>query len=198
LVKITPTHLDVLAQQMKESEVEGRTRALVIGGEELRAGGLRFWRERAPGTRLINEYGPTETVVGCCVYEVEEDEYGKETVSIGKPIANARMYILDVELEPTPIGARGEIYIAGAGLARGYLGNPDLTAEKFIPNRFSGKVGERLYRTGDVGRYLPDGKLEFAGRVDEQVKVRGYRIEPGEIQTVLDEHPCVKQSVVIV
>src|SRR6266498_2223177 len=198
LVKITPGHLDVLAQQMRDAEVDGRTRVLVIGGEELKAGGLRFWQERAGGTRLINEYGPTETVVGCCIYEVEEEAAGKETIPIGKPIANARIYILDKGMEPTPIGTRGEIYISGTGLARGYLGKPDLTAERFIPNHFSQKGGERLYRTGDVGRYLSDGKIEFIGRADEQVKIRGYRIELGEIEAVLCEHPRIRQSAVVI
>ncbi len=121
LVKITPAHLEVLAQQMRNVEVEGRAKALVIGGEELRAVGLNYWQERAPGTRLINEYGPTETVVGCCVYEVNGVESGREVVPIGKPIANAQIYVLDRGLEPAPIGARGEIYVSGAGVARGYV-----------------------------------------------------------------------------
>ena len=124
----------------------------MIGGEELRAGGLKYWRERARGTRLINEYGPTETVVGCCVYEVKRDETGREAVPIGRPIANTRMYILD---RRTGAGrrweSRGEMYISGAGLARGYLGKPELTAEKFIPHRFGARGGERVYRTGDLG-----------------------------------------------
>ena len=196
LVKITPAHLGVLAEQLESVEVEGRAGVLVIGGEELKSGGLKYWQERARGTRLINEYGPTETVVGCCVYEVGAGENGREAVPIGRPIANARMYILDEYLEPAPIGANGEIYISGAGLARGYLGKPELTAERFIPNRFGGKSGERMYRTGDVGRRLPDGNLEFIGRADRQVKVRGYRIELGEIEAVLNEHRSVRQSVV--
>jgi amino acid adenylation domain-containing protein len=196
LVKITPAHLEVLAHQMRDADLEGRTRTLVIGGEELRAGGLKFWRERARGTRLINEYGPTETVVGCCVYEVNEAEFERETVPIGRPIANTQMYVLDQELEPVPVGVRGEIYISGEGLARGYTGMPELTGEKFIPNRFSANGGERLYRTGDMGRYLSDGNIEFNGRADGQVKVRGYRVELGEIESVLSEHRGVKHSAV--
>jgi hypothetical protein len=169
----------------------------VIGGEELKTGGLKYWQERARGTRLINEYGPTETVVGCCVYEVNGAETGREAVPIGKPIANTQIYVLDRGMEPAPIGARGEIYIAGAGLARGYIGKPDFTGEKFVPNPFCRKGGERMYRTGDIGRYLSDRNIEFAGRADNQVKLRGYRIEPGEIQAVLDEHPLVRQSIVV-
>jgi amino acid adenylation domain-containing protein len=197
LVKITPAHLDILAQQMDSSAVVGGARVLVIGGEELEPAGLRLWRERTPETRLINEYGPTEAVVGCCIYEVQGNESEREIVPIGKPIANVRMYILDEWLEPAPIGARGEIYISGPGLARGYLGRPELTAERFIPNRFGRSAGERLYRTGDVGKYLPDGNIEFVGRVDRQVKIRGYRIELGEIESVLNKHRLVRQSVVV-
>src|SRR5262249_11333843 len=107
-------------------------------------------------------------------------------------------YILDRELRPAPIGARGELYIAGGGVARGYWGRPELTAERFIPNLLGTEGGDRLYRTGDVARYLSDGKIEFIGRADDQVKVRGYRIELGEIKAVLDEHRSVKQSVVVV
>jgi amino acid adenylation domain-containing protein len=198
LVKITPAHLEILAQQLGDTEVERRAKALVIGGEELKAGGLKYWQEKARGTRLINEYGPTETVVGCSVYEVNGSESGRKTVPIGKPIANTQIYVLDQELEPTPIGVNGEIYISGVGLARGYNRKPELTGEKFIPNRFSRNGGERLYRTGDLGRYLTDGQIEFIGRTDEQVKVRGYRIELGEIQTMLLEQEEVKDAVVVV
>jgi amino acid adenylation domain-containing protein len=197
LVKITPAHLEVLEQQFGEREVEGGARALVIGGEELRAGRLKYWRERARGTRLINEYGPTETVVGCCVYEVNGREDGNEAAPIGRPIANTQMYILDQKQNPAPVGVRGDIYISGTGLARGYLRSPELTGEKFIPNRFSQKPGERCYQTGDLGRYRSDGNIEFLGRADDQVKVRGYRIELGEIEAVLNEHRSVKQSLVI-
>ncbi|HKX28592.1 MAG TPA: amino acid adenylation domain-containing protein [Blastocatellia bacterium] len=198
LIKITPAHLDVLAEQMKDREVAGRAGVLVIGGEELRDEGLASWRARAPGTRLINEYGPTETVVGCCAYEVKEPGNEGEAAPIGKPITNTRMYVLDGEQEPLPIGARGELYISGAGVARGYLGAPELTAERFRPDPFGSSGGERMYRTGDEGRYLPDGNLTYLGRGDRQVKVRGYRIELGEIEAALRTHPDVKQSVVMV
>jgi amino acid adenylation domain-containing protein len=198
LVKITPAHLDLLAQQMSDSELEGRTRALVIGGEALKADSLKYWRERARGTRLINEYGPTEAVVGCCVYEMNEVGSESLTVPIGKPIANTQIYLLDLGYEPAPVGVRGEIYISGDGLARGYVGSPELTGGKFIPNRFSRRHGERLYRTGDIGRRLPDGNIEYIGRADDQVKLRGYRIELGEIEAVLNEHRSIRQSAVMV
>jgi non-ribosomal peptide synthetase component F len=144
---------------------------------------------------FFNEYGPTEGTVWSSVYGDCADPL-RVAIPIGKPIANAQIYVLDRELEPAPIGARGEIYISGAGLARGYVRRAELTGEKFVPNRFGRKGGERAYRTGDLGRYLPDGNIEFIGRLDDQVKLRGYRIELGEIQAVLDEHQCVKQSVV--
>lgn len=142
-----------------------------------------------------NLYGPTETTVWSTVKKVE---LGEGQVSIGKPIANTQIYILDVHLQPVPIGALGELYIGGDGLSRGYLKRPELNAEKFIPNPFSDQSDARLYRTGDLARYLPNGDIEFYGRIDHQVKVRGYRIELGEIEHVLNEHPDVNQTVVIV
>jgi len=126
-----------------------------------------------------------------------EENGRKGTAPIGRPIANTQSYILDRELTPAPVAARGELHIAGEGVARGYWGKPELTAERFIPNPFSREGGERLYRTGDICRYLADGKIEFIGRADNQVKLRGYRIELGEIEAVLNEHRSVKQSVVI-
>jgi amino acid adenylation domain-containing protein len=197
VVKITPAHLEILEKQFGDREVKSGAMTLVIGGEELRTGRLKYWRERAKGTRLINEYGPTETVVGCCVYEVNGSEDGKESAPIGRPIANMRMYILDGNQNPAPVGVKGEIYISGKGVARGYIGSPELTGEKFIPNGFGVKGGERWYRTGDLGKYREDGNIEFLGRADDQVKIRGYRIELGEIEAVLNEHRSVKQSVVI-
>jgi surfactin family lipopeptide synthetase A len=197
LVKITPAHLQLLSQQLAPSDAAGRTRAFIIGGEELRAEHLTFWHEHAPDTELINEYGPTETVVGCCVYRVPRDTALQGTILIGRPIHNTRLYILDVARQPVPIGVAGELYIGGDGVARGYLNRPELTAEKFIPDPFSTQPGARLYRTGDRARYLPDGNIEFLGRIDNQVKIRGYRIELGEIETVLNTHPAVRSTVVL-
>jgi amino acid adenylation domain-containing protein/non-ribosomal peptide synthase protein (TIGR01720 family) len=201
LVKITPAHLEVLRQVLAPSECAGRARALVIGGEALMAESLAFWRENAPGTRLINEYGPTEATVGCCVYEVKADDPTAGPVPIGRPIANTRLFVVGQGLRPVPAGAPGELWIGGDGLARGYLGRPDLTAERFVPDPFAtlegGAPGSRLYRTGDLVRLLPSGELEYLGRIDTQIKVRGFRIEPGEIEAALGTHPAVAESVVV-
>lgn len=198
LVKLTPAHLDVLNQLLSGEEIAGRTNVLIIGGEALSGKSLAFWRTHAPGTRLINEYGPTETVVGCCVYEVSAETSLERTIPIGRPIANTQLYILDQALQPVPIGVPGELYIGGTGLARGYLRRPELTAEKFIPHPFSREPGARLYKTGDIARYLPDGNIEFLGRLDQQVKIRGFRIELGEIEAVLKEYPSIQETVVTV
>ncbi len=197
LVKITPAHLEILSNLLPDSEIEGQTNALVIGGEALSGKSLNLWRKHAPSTRLINEYGPTETVVGCCIYEVSEQTSLLDDIPIGRPIANTQIYILDSNLQPVPIGVAGEIYIGGAGVARGYLNRPELTAERFISNPFSTNLNSRLYKTGDLARYLNDGNIVFLGRRDHQVKIKGYRIELGEIESVLGQHPGVQQCAVI-
>jgi amino acid adenylation domain-containing protein len=197
LVKITPSHLEVLKQWLPEKELAGATRSLVIGGEALLEENLSYWRANAPETRLINEYGPTETVVGCCTYEVPSESPVAGPVPIGRPISNTQLYLLDGDWQPTPFGVAGELYIGGTGVARGYLNRPDLTAERFIPNPFSEETGARLYRTGDLARYLSDGNIEYLGRNDEQVKVRGYRIELGEIEAALAQHEAVRETVVL-
>lgn len=196
-VKLTPTQLDMLGQRLTAEEAAGCTRAFIIGGENLQAATLRFWQQAAPETKLINEYGPTETAVGCCVYEAIGGQHATGSVPIGRPIANTQLYLLDDLLRLAPVGIQSELYIGGASLARGYLNLPNLTAEKFIPNPFSEEPGARLYRTGDLARYLADGNIEFLGRADWQVKIRGYRIEPGEVETTLNKHRLVSQSVVI-
>ena len=197
LVKITPAHLDLLNQLLPIEQAKHQTRALIIGGESLSGKSLSFWRTYAPETRIINEYGPTETVVGCCVYEVEAETPLLGAVPIGRPIANTQIYLLDRNLQALPIGIPGEIYIGGAGVARGYLNRPDLTAEKFVPNPFSQEPGARIYKTGDLARYLPNGNIEYLNRIDNQVKIRGFRIELGEIEVALSIHPHVRQVVVI-
>ena len=198
LIKITPAHLSLLAELTPPSEAARQTRALVIGGEALRGEALSFWRKHAPETRVVNEYGPTETVVGCCVYEVAAGRApSRGAVPIGRPIANTQLYLLDANLRPVPEGVPGEIHIGGEGLARGYANDPALTAERFAPNPFSREPGARLYRAGDVARYLPDGNIEFLGRRDEQVKLRGYRIELGEIEAALARHAAVGEAAVV-
>jgi amino acid adenylation domain-containing protein len=197
LVKLTPAHVDLLNAVLPAETLAGRAKALIIGGEALRAETIATWREYAPGTRLINEYGPTETVVGCCVYEVPPSGDMPKVIPIGRPIANTRLYILDRYLNPVPVGVPGELFIGGAGVGRGYLNRPELTAEKFIPDPFGATTGSRLYRSGDLARYLPDGTIDFLGRIDQQVKVRGFRIELGEIEATLLQHPAVNECVVL-
>ncbi len=196
LVKITPSHLEILNQQLNPDAMPNRVNAFVLGGETLHANQIIPWLTHAPNTRLINEYGPTEAVVGCCVYEATGKMDLIGDLLIGQPIANARIYILDNQNQPLPPGIPGELCIAGAGLARGYLNRPQLTAEKFIELDLFGKR-ERVYKTGDLARWLPDGNLEYLGRIDNQVKLRGFRIELGEIEALLAKHPKIQQAVVI-
>jgi amino acid adenylation domain-containing protein len=146
---------------------------------------------------LINNYGPTECTVVATSGVVLPNAHPDGLPPIGRPIDNFQIYILDKNLQQVPAGAAGELHIGGKGLARGYLGRPDLTAERFIANPFAPNTNERLYKTGDLGRYLPDGQIAFLGRVDEQIKIRGYRIEPEEIATVLKQYPGIEASVVI-
>ena len=198
LVKITPAHLDLLTQLASPDEAREMTDAFIVGGENLTAESLEFWRTAAPATRLINEYGPTETVVGCCVHEVSPEDPHNGSVPIGRPIANTELYVLDEALQPVPVGTMGELYIGGVGVARGYLNRPELTRERFLPDPFSGRPAGRLYKTGDLARYRENGILEYLGRVDNQVKLRGYRIELGEIEETLAGQPQVQSSAVVV
>ena len=198
LVKLTPAHLKMLSQMVPRDQARGGARAFIIGGEALLSNDIAFWRKHASGTRLINEYGPTETVVGCCNYQVSAETPESGAVSIGRPIHNTQAYVLDSTLNITPIRVPGELYIGGAGVARGYLNRPDLTAERFLPHPFGVLPGARLYRTGDLVRYHSDGNLEFMGRRDDQVKIRGYRIELGEVESVLSQHPSVRDAAVVV
>ena len=195
LLKLTPAHLDVLNHSASVANLKELTHCLVIGGDSLSEATVAPWRQRAPQTRLINEYGPTETVVGCVVYEVRPTDPDEGSVPIGRPISNTRIYLLDEGLQPVPVGVAGEIYIGGAGVARGYLNRPELTAERFIASPFV--AGDRLYKTGDLGRYLSDGNIEFLGRNDFQVKIRGYRIELGEIETRLYSCPGLREVAVL-
>ena len=169
---------------------------LLVGGEALPAD-LAEALGRVVDGEVINMYGPTETTVWSTVHKVTPSAAVSGTVEIGRPIANTQVYILDRNRQPVPAGVPGELYLGGDGLARGYWRRPELTDEKFIPHPFSNH-GARLYRTGDLARYRADGVIEFLGRIDHQVKIRGHRIEPGEIEAVLARHPDVRQSVVVV
>lgn len=165
-------------------------KTLLVGGDACSAALAKKWSQ---GRRFFNAYGPTEVTIWATLAEVD----GSGPPPIGKPIPNAQVYILDAQLVPQPIGLPGELHIGGAGLARGYLNRPDLTAEKFIPHPFSSAAEDRLYKTGDLARFLPDGNIEFLGRIDHQVKIRGFRIELGEIETVLRTSPAVSDTLVI-
>ena len=198
LVKLTPAHLQVLSNLLPESSLAALEGTFVVGGEALPSATVELWRRQAPRVRLVNEYGPTETVVGCSIHDVSKKGLVEGIVPIGRPIANTELYVLDARLQPVPVGVTGELYIGGVGVARGYLGRAGLTAERFVPDPFSGRVGARLYRPGDLARYLPDGALEFLGRRDGQVKLRGHRIELGEIEATLRQHPAVGDAVVLV
>jgi amino acid adenylation domain-containing protein len=175
-------------------------RLVVIGSEKVSLEVFDAWLRLASGVRLINGYGTTETTISSTLYEVKESARATgvgASLPIGRAIANARVYILDHHLEPVPAGVPGELYISGQGVARGYLMRPALTAERFIPDPFGFEAGARMYRTGDRARVLSDGDIEFLGRVDQQLKVRGYRIEPGEIESALKRHPAVQEALVL-
>jgi amino acid adenylation domain-containing protein len=172
-------------------------RQLLAGGDVLLPQHVRRVLGESERTTLINGYGPTECTTFTTCYRMTGPGQVGASVSIGRPIANTTVYILDSHLHPVPIGVPGELHIGGDGLARGYLNRPELTAEKFIPNPFSHEAGSRLYKTGDLVRYLPDGNIEFLGRIDQQVKLRGFRIELGELETVLGQHPSVREVVVL-
>ncbi|MCP2731317.1 amino acid adenylation domain-containing protein, partial [Symplocastrum sp. BBK-W-15] len=180
-------------------------RLVIIGGERVLPESVKIWQESVGNyPQLMNTYGPTEGTVVATIYPIKTEIAIKKEVPIGRAIANVQTYILDQNLQPLPIGIPGELHIGGTGLARGYFNRPELTAEKFIPNPFEkSKVTlqksklDRLYKTGDLARYLPDGNIEFIGRIDNQVKIRGFRIELGEIEAVLIQHPDIQETVVI-
>ncbi|NEQ77289.1 MAG: amino acid adenylation domain-containing protein [Okeania sp. SIO2C9] len=195
----TPSAFTQLIQVDREYSADAlKLRYIIFGGEALQIKSLAPWFERH-GDRfpqLINMYGITETTVHVTYKILSTDNTEQVSSPIGKALGDLKIYILDRYLQPVPIGVTGELHISGAGLARGYLNRPELTAERFIPNPFEDN-NSKLYKTGDLARYLPDGNLEFIGRIDNQVKVRGYRIETGEIESTLTQHPTVKQTVVV-
>jgi natural product biosynthesis luciferase-like monooxygenase protein len=192
-LQCTPSLASMLVQDEAARAALGSVRVMMIGGEafppalaaQLRAAGV---------ATLLNMYGPTETTIWSAVHAVGDE---RDAIPIGRPIANTALYVLDGERRPVPPGVAGELYIGGAGVVRGYLARPELTAERFVPDPFSGRAGARLYRTGDLARFREDGVLEFLGRIDHQVKIRGHRIELGEIEATLAEHPGVREAVVM-
>lgn len=194
-LKLTPSHLSLLDDALASGQLAGRVRSLVLGGEPLRSDTVLRWMRHAPGTRVFNHYGPTEATVGCIVNEVTS--VTSETVPLGRPISNTRIYILDARMRPVPVGVTGEIYIGGAGVARGYWNRPDLTEQRFVTDPFTAEPNHRLYRSGDLGRWRADGLVEYLGRNDQQVKIRGFRVEPGEIESQLARHPLIKEVAVI-
>src|SRR5260370_2909212 len=174
-------------------------RLMIIGGEKALLERVRVWQSFAgESVRLVNSYGPTETTVVATMCDLRQDHGNglPQNVSIGRPIPNTTLFVLDELGQPVPIGVPGELYIGGAGVARGYLNRPELTAEKFIPDPFSKDASAKLYRTGDVVRYSADGNIEFVGRVYNQIKIRGFRVEFGEIEEALRNHPAGTGSAV--
>lgn len=188
-IKLTPSHISVLkGLDIEECSVQ----LAIVGGEELLKDHITILRKLNPHMRIVNEYGPTETTVGCIVKDIGKPS---ERILIGRPIDNTRIYILRGD-KVLPEGVPGEICIGGPGVAEGYLGRPELTEKKFLSSPFLSK--ERLYRSGDLGRWLPGGEIDFLGRIDDQVKIRGHRIEPGEIDTALTEHNRITAAVTVV
>jgi amino acid adenylation domain-containing protein len=199
VLKIVPSHLMALLNSGGGREVLPR-KFLITGGEALTFPLLTKIHDAGGMCQVLNHYGPTETTIGSLTLRVKDFDWQHslaQTIPIGKPIANTRAYVLDAHGEPVPIGVPGELYIGGDGISAGYVGQPDLTAERFVPERFGPDPSAKMYRTGDLVRYLPDGNIEFLGRVDDQVKIRGFRIELGEIESTLLKHTGVKQAAVL-
>jgi amino acid adenylation domain-containing protein len=194
-IHFVPSMLQAFLEHGKSAHLD-HIKRVVCSGETLPDSLVRHLRELLPHVGLHNLYGPTETTVDATAWNCTSD-IPLASIPIGRPISNTRIYILDGHGEPVPIGVAGEIYIGGAGVARGYLNRPELTTERFLADPFSNEPGARMYRSGDLGRYLADGNIEFLGRNDFQVKIRGFRIELGEIETRLAQHPAVREAVVV-
>ncbi|MBN3950382.1 MAG: amino acid adenylation domain-containing protein [Nostoc sp. NMS7] len=194
IVEFVPAMLQMILEE-PDLEACQALRHITCGGEALPKKLCDRFFNRLFEVELHNCYGPTEVSISCTSWLCQPHS---EVISIGRPIANQQIYILDAYLQPLPIGVPGELYVGGVGIARGYLNRPETTAEKFIPHPFSNEPGARLYKTGDLARYLPDGNIEFLGRLDEQVKIRGFRLELGEIEAVLRQYPGVEEVAVLV
>lgn len=202
-LKIVPSHLAALLSAA-QPETRLSWQKLILGGETTTWNLVEKVLTHAPQCQIFNHYGPTEATVGVLTFAVDSQSISQyqtvsstQNVPLGRPLGNTQIYLLDQNLQPVPIGVQGELYIGGASLARGYLNRPDLTSEKFIPHPFHQATESRLYKTGDLARYLPDGNIEYLGRIDNQVKIRGFRIELGEIEAVLSQHNYVQTTCVI-
>ncbi len=195
-VTLINTVPSAMTELMRSNSLPRRVRTVNLAGEPIKSSLIQQIYSCRSIDRVLNLYGPSEDTTYSTFAVLQRGATGAPP--IGRPIANTRIYLLDSSGQPVPQGVPGELYISGEGLARGYLGRQDLTAEKFTPDPFSDIPGARMYRTGDLARYLPDGNLDFLGRIDHQVKVRGFRIEPGEIENVINGHPDVENSVVVV
>ncbi|WP_433385384.1 non-ribosomal peptide synthase/polyketide synthase [Micromonospora sp. KLBMP9576] len=207
-LKLTPGHLEVLGRQLSDEALASLAAVVVVAGEALPAALANRWLTLLGPGGLVNEYGPTEASVGTCIFPVVAEQSGP-VVPIGQALPGVSMYVLNRDLHLSPVGVVGELYVGGVGVARGYAGQPGLTAERFVPDPFAGAgtgagarsgagVGARMYRTGDLVRRMPDGAVEFVGRVDHQVKIRGYRIELGEIESVVEGADGVGDAVALV
>ncbi|MGB7921864.1 MAG: amino acid adenylation domain-containing protein, partial [Pyrinomonadaceae bacterium] len=197
VVQVVPAMLRMMVEEEGLARC-ARLRRVMCGGEALEGELVRRCEERLTEVEVYNLYGPTEATIDATYRRCEREEETRRVLAIGRPIANTQVYILDEEMGIVAVGVAGELCIGGAGLARGYLRRAEQTAEKFIPHPYSEEGGARLYRTGDKAKYLPNGEIEYLGRIDQQVKVRGYRIELGEIEAVINERTEVRESVVIV
>ncbi|WP_413471445.1 amino acid adenylation domain-containing protein, partial [Streptomyces sp. MB09-02B] len=194
-LKATPSHLPLITELPAVCAPRGE---LVLGGESLTGRAVRTLLAAHPGAAVLNEYGPTETIVGCTTWRVDApDDLTDGVLTIGRPFPNTRMLVLDAYLQPVPAGVPGELYVSGVQLARGYLNRPGQSASRFVANPLEGP-GERMYRTGDVVRWNRGGDLEFISRVDDQVKIRGFRVELGEVESALSRHPGVSEAVAVV
>ena len=195
VVYLVPSMLSLFLEERRVEEISS-LRYVICGGESLTREVVERFHERLPGVELHHSYGPTEATIAASE-TVCARQSPRRVMPIGRPLANTRLYVLDERMQPVPSGVAGELYIGGECVGRGYLNRPALTAERFVPDPFAAETGARLYRTGDLVRYLSDGQLEFTGRCDEQVKIRGMRIEPGEVEAVLGEQEGVREAAVV-
>ena len=199
-LKITPSHLQLLQPTLRYNPEQWLTKRLVIGGEALHISQFDDFVELQVNVEVVNEYGPTEATVGCSTFNFntkDDNDLAKNEVSIGRPIDNVQLYILDDNQQLVPVGVVGELCVGGSGVGRGYLNRAELTSEKFVINPFNQDGNSRIYRTGDLARWMPDGNIEFLGRKDDQVKIHGYRIELGEVESTLNELEPVTMGCVV-